>query len=193
MHREQIIGDHITFRTILSAMSHPGKVFRLPEFDREETAVVELLRCLFDNEVGVAVIGDPALESELRRHTGCRLVSCAEADFIVIDTGADCSALTGCKVGTLEYPDGGATIIYLVDGLSQGDGGIVLSGPGVNGSIALRISGLAPGELSRLQERNKEFPLGVDAMFFVRRRNGRIACIPRSATIKDGSALTWDM
>jgi len=184
MHSKKIIHDHITFRTILAAMSHPGKVYRLPEFEKEETAVVELLRCLLDNEVGVAVVGDPALGSDLFRHTGCRLVSCDEADFIIIGSLADSAALTGCKVGSLEYPDGGATILYLVDGLSEGDGGIVLSGPGIEEKISLRISGLAAGELSRLQELNSEFPLGVDAMFFVRRRNGRIACIPRSSQIE---------
>jgi phosphonate C-P lyase system protein PhnH len=183
MHSKKIIRDHMTFRSILAAMSHPGKVYRLPEFDNEETAVVELLRCLLDNEVGVAVVGDPALEADLIRHTECRLVSCEEADFIIIGHLADSTVLTGCKVGSLEYPDGGATILYLVDGLSESDGGIVLSGPGINDRISLRISGLAAGALSRLQALNSQFPLGVDAMFFVRRRNGRIACIPRSSQI----------
>jgi len=184
MHSQKIIRDHLTFRIILAAMSHPGKIYRLPEFENEETAVVELLRCLLDNEVGVAVVGDPALESDLLRDTGCRLVSCEEADFIIIGHLADSASLSGCKVGSLEYPDGGATILYLVDGLSKGDGGIVLSGPGVDDKISLWISGLGSGELSRLQDLNREFPLGVDAMFFVRRRNGRIACIPRSSQMK---------
>ena len=183
MESNSIIRDHITFRAILTAMSHPGKVYRLPEFDNEETAVVELLRCLLDNEVGVAVIGDPALESDLVRHTACKLVPYQEADFIIIDNFADTAALPGCKTGSLEYPDSGATILYLVDGLSEGDGGIFLTGPGIAGKISLRISGLAAGEVSRLRDLNSVFPLGVDAMFFVRRRNGRIACIPRSSQI----------
>jgi alpha-D-ribose 1-methylphosphonate 5-triphosphate synthase subunit PhnH len=184
MHSKKIIRDHLTFRIILAAMSHPGKVYRLPEFANEETAVVELLRCLLDNEVGVAVVGDPTLEADLFRHTECRLVPCEEADFIIIGHLADSAALAGCKVGSLEYPDGGATILYLVDGLCEGDGGIVLSGPGINDKISLRISGLGAGQLSRLHDLNREFPLGVDAMFFVRRRNGRIACIPRSSQMK---------
>ncbi len=183
MDSDRIIRDHLTFRTILAAMSHPGKVFRLAEFEKEETAVIELLRCLLDNEVGVAVIGDPALEADLIRHTACRLVPYREANFIIVGNAKGSVDLTGCKVGSLEYPDSGATIVYLVDGLAEEDGGIVLSGPGIDGKISLRISGLAAGELSRLQELNSEFPLGVDAMFFVRRRSGRIACIPRSSKI----------
>jgi len=183
MESKKIIRDHITFRTILAAMSHPGKVYRLPEFESEETAAVELLSCLLDNEVGVAVIGDPALESELVQYTDCRLVPANQADFIIVDHVADTAVLTGCKLGSLEYPDGGATIIYLVDGLSQSDGGVTLSGPGIDGSIALRINGLAGGELARLSDLNSGFPLGVDAIFFVRRRSGRIACIPRSSKI----------
>jgi alpha-D-ribose 1-methylphosphonate 5-triphosphate synthase subunit PhnH len=180
---DKTIRNHTTFRVILSAMSHPGKVFRLPQFDKEETAAVELLSCLFDNEVGVAVIGDHTLAEELNRHTGCRLVPCKEADFVVIGNLASKVDLADVKRGSLEYPNNGATLVYLVDGLSEAEGGVVLEGPGVREPIPLRISGLAAGELSRLREANSQYPLGIDAIFFVPRRNGRVACIPRSSKI----------
>ena len=183
MEVDQTICDHETFRVILRAMSHPGKVFRLPEFTGEETAVVELLQCLLDNEVGVAVIGEPTLARNLARRTGCRLVPCREADFIIIGNGANSEEVSDFKSGSLEYPDSGATVIYLVDGLSEGEGGIVLTGPGINGAVRLRISGLAAGEIPRLRRINSHFPLGIDAFFFVPRRNGRLVCIPRSSQI----------
>ena len=183
MEVDQTICDHQIFRVILRAMSHPGKVFRLPEFTGEETAVVELLQCLLDNEVGVAVIGEPTLARDLARRTGCRLVPCREADFIIVGNGATSKEVSDCKSGSLEYPDSGATVIYLVDGLTEGEGGIVLTGPGINGKVRLRISGLAAGELPRLRRINSHFPLGIDALFFVPRRNGRLACIPRSSQI----------
>jgi len=185
MEADQTIRDHQTFRVILSAMSHPGRVFRLPEFTSEETAVVELLQCLVDNEVGVAVVGEPTLAQSLARRTGCRLVPSREADFIIVGNGANSAEVTDFKSGSLEYPDSGATVIYLVDGLSEGEGGIVLTGPGINDTIRLRISGLGAEELPRLRRINSHFPLGIDALFFVPRRNGRLACIPRSSQIGD--------
>lgn len=178
-----IVDDHRTFRTVLQAMSHPGKVHQLPEFDSEDTAVIELLHCLIDNETQVAVLGDERLAEDLVRGCGCRLRAVSEADFIVVAPGANTSPLDSCRRGDMLYPDQGATVVFLVDGLAEGDDGILLRGPGINGSIRLRVSGLAEGELARLARLNGEFPLGVDAMLLVRRRRGRLACIPRSTRI----------
>lgn len=175
-----IIRDHLTFRVILQGMSHPGKVYSLPDFSGKEPAPVELLRCLMDNEASFAVIGDKDLERALAGHTGSRPVSPASADFIIVCRGAACD-LAGCKRGSLEYPDSGATILFLVDELSEGNGGIILSGPGVAGTVSLAITGLPLSLFHRLREVNGEFPLGVDAVLLD--QGGRIACIPRSSRI----------
>lgn len=180
MDRATIVHDHHIFRAILRAMSRPGQVQRLPEFAGERTAPVELLRCLVDNASRVAVLGDDRLAEELVDGCQCRLSEVAEADFVIVSPGADTTPLDQCRRGDLLYPDGGATVVYLVDGLAEGKDGIALSGPGIQGSTRLRISGLGDGELARLSRLNREFPLGVDAMFLVRRRSGRLACIPRS-------------
>ena len=178
-----ITRDHRTFRAILRAMSRPGRVQRLPEFAGEETAVIELLRPLVDNATQVAVLGDTRLATELAQACQCHLAEVAVADFVVVAPGADTTPLDHCKRGDLFYPDNGATVVYLVDGLAEDRDGFILSGPGIEGSVSLRISGLGDGELVRLSRLNSEFPLGVDAMFFVRRRSGRLACIPRSTRI----------
>lgn len=180
MDSSRIIRDHLTFRVILQGMSHPGKVYPLPDFPGEEPAAVELLGCLLDNEASFAVIGDTDLARALARHTGSRPVSPESADYIIVCQGTSGDP-AGCKRGSLEYPDTGATILYLVDELSEGDGEIVLSGPGVDGLVSLHIAGLPVGELQRLREANSEFPLGVDAVFLDLR--GRITCIPRSSHI----------
>jgi len=176
----RIIRDHLTFRVILQGTSHPGKVYSLPDFSGKEAAAVELLRCLMDNEASLAVIGDTNLEKALVLHTGSRPVSPEYADFIVVCLGAD-SNPAAYNRGNLEYPDTGATILYMVHELSEGNGEIILSGPGVDGTVSLGISGLSLSELHRLREVNNEFPLGVDAVFLD--QSGRIACIPRSSRI----------
>ncbi len=181
MDQTSTIRDHTIFRIILKGMSHPGKVYRLPVFTGGEHSVADLLGCLMDNEVSFAVIDDRDLETVLARHTNSSQVSSEDADYIIVRNGTTRGKLAGFKRGSLEYPDTGATIVYLVDDLSEGKGGIVLSGPGVKGTVFLRITGIDPGELQLLSEINSEFPLGVDAIFLDRGWN--IACIPRSSRI----------
>jgi alpha-D-ribose 1-methylphosphonate 5-triphosphate synthase subunit PhnH len=179
MTAQQIIDDHRTFRVILRGMSHPGKIYSLP--GAPEAGAIDLLGCLMDNEVSFAVLDDRDLETALALHTGSRPVAPAEADFLVVRHGTTGGRLTSCRRGSLEYPDAGATVVYLVEELCEGDNGIVLSGPGINGTLSLRVKGLHLREFELLQNMNSEFPLGVDALFLDRR--GRIACIPRSSRI----------
>ncbi|MFZ3047489.1 MAG: phosphonate C-P lyase system protein PhnH [Desulfatirhabdiaceae bacterium] len=174
------IRDHMIFRVILQGMSHPGNVLSLPDLHEDEPSVFAVLGCLMDNEVTLSVIGDPALEAALARHTASRTARSQDADYIIVRNGTTRSKLANFKRGSLEYPDTGATVLFLVEELSEATG-VVLSGPGVNGTASLRITGLDPGELQLLREANSEFPLGVDAIFLD--QSGHIACIPRSSQI----------
>jgi len=181
MHANRTIRDHFTFRVILQGMSHPGKVYPLPNLSGAGSAVIEILGCLMDNEVSFAVIGDRDMETVIVRHTDSRPVSFEYADYIIVRNGTTRGKLAGFKRGSLEYPDTGATSLYLVEALSEAKGEIVLTGPGVNGTASLRITGLDPSELQLLRQVNSEFPLGVDAIFLD--QGGHIACIPRSSRI----------
>ena len=181
MHSSQIIQDHTVFRVLLKAMSRPGKVYQLPQHDREQQSVVQLLGCLLDNEVSLAVLDDAALEIALLRQTNSLQALPEEADFIVAAHGTTCGWLTGFKRGTLEYPDAGATVVYLVETLQADEDEIILSGPGVNGTVSLAISGFDMRELDRLKEVNMEYPLGLDVILID--RDNKVACIPRSTKI----------
>ncbi len=181
MDSNRIIREHLTFRVLLQAMSHPGRVYPLPDFPLDSQVAVEFLGSIMDSEVGFAVIGDSELEKAIGHRTGSRRVSPGEADFLVVGNGSGSGELAGVKRGSLEYPDSGATILYLVEELRAGNGDIILSGPGIDGTASLQIKGLPAGEAHRLQMVNSEFPLGVDAVFLD--GNGRIACIPRSSQI----------
>ncbi len=181
MHSSQIIKDHTLFRVLLQAMSRPGKVYELPQHNEEQQPVVHLLGCLLDNEVSLAVMDDADLETALLRHTKSLKALPEEADFIIAARGTTCGWLTGFKCGTLEYPDAGATVVYLVEELQADGTEVILSGPGINGTISLAISGFDMRELDRLREVNIEYPQGLDVIF-IDRGNG-IACIPRSTKI----------
>lgn len=177
-----IIRDHLTFRVLLKAMSRPGRVYPLPDFPAGLPAAAGLLGCLLDNETSLAVIGDNELESFLPGHLGCLSTAPEEADFILVGRGAEggCRDLN-LRCGSMDYPDRGATVVYLVDELAEGGSSLSLAGPGIDGGISLAIGGFDCDALRHLQRLNSNYPLGVDAIFLD--RQGRVACVPRSSRI----------
>lgn len=178
--------EHATFRVVLQAMSHPGTPCQLPgqeSVSGEHAPLIQLLSCLINNEVSFAIVGDEcgSLATDLTRHTGTPRSDIGESDFVIAARGTTAGLLSRVKRGTLEYPDGGATLVYLVDDIAGEGGAAELSGPGVNGTVRPLFIGLSAAELRRLRDINAEYPLGVDAMFLD--TTGKIACIPRSTRI----------
>jgi alpha-D-ribose 1-methylphosphonate 5-triphosphate synthase subunit PhnH len=166
-------------------MSRPGSVCQLPQDfagDRYHQ-LADVLGCLMDNEVSMCVINDygDVIRDAVSLLTGCRQVSVEEADFVIVGSVSSKGQLSGLKRGNLEYPDGGATVVYLVDEISSEGGRFGLAGPGINGTSRPSFAGVADSEFTMLRETNAEFPLGVDALFID--RSGRISCIPRSTRI----------
>lgn len=186
MRTDTIINDHATFRVLLRAMSRPGSVCLLPsqpETSGRHGGLAGMLRCLMDHEVthyaGDDESGD--LSREILRVTGSSRAAMNTADFLVFPAGTSRDALAKARRGTLEYPDSGATVVFLVEELGETGGGTELHGPGIDGTARPLISGLAEAELGLLREANVEFPLGLDALFLD--DGGRIMCIPRSTRI----------
>jgi len=178
--------DHATFRVVLQAMSRPGTPCRLPiqeSVTGKHAQLIQLLSCLMDNEVSFTIVGDDGgpLATDLSHRTGSARVDIDKSDFVIATGGTTSGLSSRIKRGTLEYPDGGATLVYLVDEIAEEGGTAELSGPGVNGTVCPLFIGLSASELRGLREINAEYPLGVDAMFLD--TNGRIACIPRSTRI----------
>jgi alpha-D-ribose 1-methylphosphonate 5-triphosphate synthase subunit PhnH len=186
MYSDTIIQDHAMFRVLLQAMSRPGSVCLAPQASEttgRHDLLIKILRCLMDNEVTCHVFDDPGedLYREIYRATCSSRVDLSTADFLIFSQGTSRGGVTAARRGTLEYPDSGATVVYLVDELGECDGEADLHGPGIDGTLRPLISGLAAGELELLRESNAEFPLGLDALFLD--NNGRIMCIPRSTRI----------
>lgn len=183
MPSHQIIEEHQIFRILLQSMSRPGTVHRLTEATESQPAL-SLLSCIIDNEVSVTAIGDEARElvTQLCRQQGSRPTDVSNADVIIISGGSSGTHLETVRLGDLEYPDTGATVLYLVDFLEEGAGECSLTGPGINGTASLRINGLDRNELQLLRNINSAFPLGIDAIFVD--RQGQCVCIPRSTVIK---------
>lgn len=186
MPADTIIHDHATFRVLLRAMSRPGSVCQLPrhrEASGQDALLAAVLRCLMDNEVTYYVADDApdGLSLEIFRFTGSNRADIGMADFLIFPAGTSRGRLSGARRGTLEYPDKGATVVYLVERLGETGGEAAMHGPGINGTVRPLINGLVKAELGLLRAANAEFPLGLDAMFLD--SDGRIMCIPRSTRI----------
>ncbi len=175
-----------TFRILLQAMSHPGRTYALPAEGRKPGWQL-VLQTLLDPEVSFTVLGNdqPGWEKEIRQLTRCPASGVAQADFLIAPEGDSHGELGKAKRGTLEYPDTGATVIYLVESLKDQGGEepvLILRGPGIQEAIAPVIQGLNRQEFLDLQEINREFPLGIDGIFID--RLNRIMCLPRSTQIE---------
>jgi len=175
-----------TFRILLQAMSHPGRTYALPG-EGCKSGWQMVLQTLLDPEVSFAVLGNdqPRWEREIRQLTRCPASELAQADFILVPEGDSQGEVLKVRRGTLEYPDTGSTVIYLVESLKDPGGGepeLVLRGPGIPDEIAPVIQGLNKHEFEYLQEINREFPLGIDGIFID--RVNRLMCLPRSTKIE---------
>jgi alpha-D-ribose 1-methylphosphonate 5-triphosphate synthase subunit PhnH len=181
---EEFIIMQQNFRTLLSAMSHPGKVYRLD--DAFVDPLMAVIRTLIDQEVSFCVVGeDTGLPQLIQERTLSPLVEIGEADFVIIPEGGSFGGIYKAKRGTPEYPDQGATIIYKVEALGGGANGkasVALTGPGIESEIRPVVKGLISGEFVDIADVNSEFPLGVDCIFVDNAY--RVMCIPRSTRVE---------
>jgi len=176
------------FRVLLNSMSKPGLIqvlddvtLDLPRGLNPATALIGL--ALLDAEVAFWV--DPIwsdLPEYLRLNTNARSAAVAAADFLFLPGSADGLMLLEAKTGSFQYPEQGATLIILVHTLSStpldGSLGIENKGPGVKTSNTFYIKGTNRALLECIQEKNAEFPLGLD-LFFTDQQN-QIISLPRS-------------
>lgn len=183
---EEIIVLQQNFRTLLRAMSHPGKVYLLDDADAGNDPLMAVIRILVDQEVSFCVVGeDTGLLQAIHEATRSPFAEIGEADFVIVPEGGSFGEVHKAKRGTPEYPDLGATIIYKVGTLGgEGNGRphVELTGPGIEAEIRPAIEGIILGEFVDLAEVNAEFPLGVDCIFVDNAY--RIMAIPRSIRIQ---------
>ena len=179
------------YRSLLQAMSRPGRVFRLEAVSASApfAAPLSVAESLLDPEVSLCVIGAAsanALQAALVAATRARAESRESADFVFVCGAQSQGAVREVKRGRLEFPEEGATLVYCVDSRPAGASGrfhIRLTGPGIGepGGIAPEMTGVPVEEFQELAAVNADYPLGVDA-FFVR-PTGEVMALPRSTRI----------
>jgi alpha-D-ribose 1-methylphosphonate 5-triphosphate synthase subunit PhnH len=176
-------------RVLITAMSHPGRVYSIPVKDNPEARNASLLavvRTLFDHEVSFSIIdgnGTKTLAREIQGATDAREAEIPDADYVVVAGAASEGRILSAKRGTNAYPDRGATLLYVL-GKSKSDlylETVMLKGPGIEGTAKPQLKGLNMHELNYIRELNSEYPLGVDCIFL--RGPDQVMCLPRSTRI----------
>ena len=189
---DEALGSQAVFRTALQSMSHPGRCIHLnhdaqvPKSGHPASAA--LMLALLDADCTLWL--SPKLAHSdaavwLHFHTGCRLVDdFTQAQFAWVAAGDASPALDTFAQGTDAFPDQSATCVLDVLALQSGDQdapGWALTGPGINGSIALKAEGLAPDFLAQWAANHARFPRGVDVFLTTHQQ---MASLPRTTNIE---------
>ena len=180
-----------TYGTILQSMCHPGRIYRLSgEWSNGRAdGLMSVLLTLLDNEVTFFVLDNGGaykyMEENIFELTRSAVSDIVSADFIIVPDGRSGGELLKAKRGSLDYPDAGATVIYVIDSLedrTNGRGRILLKGPGIKDGLEISVGGVLKDEFLLIKEVNAEFPLGIDCIFLD--KSDSIMCVPRSTMIE---------
>lgn len=182
------------FRTILAALSEPGRVFDVTAtvptsglgIGPAALAVVLSLTdgdtplWIGDSDVGDRGVGDrcEALAAHLRFHTGAPIVADRGAAQFALLKGGDWR-LDQFNPGTEDFPDHSATLIIEVDALAEG-GPLTLSGPGIPDHRHVTVAGLPADFSAQWHANHAQFPCGVDVILAC---GARLMGLPRTVSL----------
>ena len=183
---EPVLQSQRTFRTVLDAVAHPGRVVVIE--DRIEpppplhAAAAAVALALVDFETPLWVDGtvDADARDWLRFHTGAPIVDRpAAAVFALVADSARLPALEAFARGSDERPEHSATLIVQVDDLRPHEGHR-LTGPGIAGEARLFVEGVPAAFWDALRENHAQSPRGVDVLLAA---GPRLAALPRTTRV----------
>jgi alpha-D-ribose 1-methylphosphonate 5-triphosphate synthase subunit PhnH len=177
----------VAFRTVLTALSEPGRIMSLPlalpTGLPAGPAALGLLLTLADGDtpLWLDAAARPAAPY-LQFHTGAPIVSHpAAAAFALVTDAESCPPLDAFDIGDEDYPDRSATLIIEVSHLAEG-GSLILRGPGIADRRGLTVGGLPRGFGAGWAANHALFPRGIDVLLTC---GDRLAGLPRSVILED--------
>jgi alpha-D-ribose 1-methylphosphonate 5-triphosphate synthase subunit PhnH len=177
------------FRAVLAALSRPGRAVDLcaagaPAFAPLCSATTALLLTLTDESTPVWWPGRDAATTAaaqaLRFHTGAApIADAADAAFAVIGSAGEWPAFDSLANGSDAFPERSTTLVIEARAFGD-DARSTWSGPGIEGSLAVRIAGLPEDFVARWAANRAVFPRGVDIVFTC---GSRAIGLPRSTRV----------
>lgn len=177
------------FRKVLRAMSRPGTLVCLDEIPDPPVplhpATAASLLSLADMDTPIWIASSEAL-MQVRRfltfHTGAPCLERGEkAVFAVLPDGSVLPDLDQLSTGSPERPDKSATLIIQVQSIDPSGNTIRLSGPGIQETVSLQITGLNPSFFHWFAANHDRYPLGLDCLLTSGRQ---LLGLPRSVCLQ---------
>lgn len=182
------------YRKMVDSSSRPGLISDL----RKEAALLEeedkkgfraslllLALTLFDQEVSFKVFSNQAdtVSKAINQLTYAKPTETKNADYLLIlqdaENGSLEEAIINAKPGTLKNPHSSATVIVEVDSVTSGEA-LLLKGPGIHTTELVHLD-INENWVESRQEKNKEYPLGIDLIFID--QNHQLLSLPRTTQI----------
>lgn len=185
---DPVLDSQRTFRQVLDAMAHPGRVIPLdakiqvPRPLQAATAAVCLT--LLDYETSLWMDLDEKSDAAgwLRFYCGCPLVhSPSAARFGLISREYGNPPLGQFNSGQDEFPEQSATLIIQVSGFTSGSGRFLRS-PGVERFERLEVQGLPDDFWVAWHLNQRLYPLGVDVLFTA---ISTLVALPRTTEVQE--------
>lgn len=183
---DPVLDSQGVFRTLLTALSEPGRSHRLtqavlaPAALHAASACVLLTLADFETPVWLAPELGAEAEAWVRFHCGAPIASePAAAAIAVLDGSRSGPGLDAFDGGDERYPDKSATLIVQTTALTGGTD-VTLVGPGIRDATSLSPRGLRPGFWSEVAANHARYPLGVDLLLVA---GDALAGLPRSTTV----------
>jgi alpha-D-ribose 1-methylphosphonate 5-triphosphate synthase subunit PhnH len=176
------------FRTILEAMSHPGRIvdvavgLQAPSPLHPAAAAACLTLLDFDTPLWFDdAAARPDAVEWLRFHCGVPVVAGPQAArFALIADPERMPSPDAFDAGTAEHPERSATLIVQVQTLLGGTGRR-LAGPGIAGEARLEVAGVPDAFWTWVAANHGLFPRGIDIVLSAGRV---IAALPRTTEVE---------
>ncbi|KKB40710.1 phosphonate C-P lyase system protein PhnH [Bacillus thermotolerans] len=182
------------YRKVIDSMSRPGTVSDISDEASKvavqtdsfpSTAILALM--FLDTEVTFKVFSrrEEEVTKWINGWTYAKAVEADEADFLFVLADADevkmKTAIDAAKAGTLMNPHESAVLIMETDELNAGTE-LVLTGPGIQEKQLISVPN-ASAWMNKREEKNSEYPLGVDFIFTD--AEGYVLCLPRTTQVRE--------
>ena len=173
------------FKQLMQAMANPGKVFSIGQnsakIHQPAGSLLAIAMTLVDSRCRFSVAGDDELAQAMHEVTLGVPTGVEEADYIFVPQAQDMDSarpaiLERAKKGTLAEPHKSAAIFIQLDSLEGGPEAL-LQGPGVDGSIAIRLPQAGQRWIEERQQMELEFPQGLELYFVT--PDGELMGVPR--------------
>ena len=176
----EVFDSQGVFRLVLEAMSNPTRTVSLGHYAKKlfgaYPAMLAIAMTLLDPETLFCTCETGAFADDIAMLTLAKKSTLPEADFIFVCTPESLPAvIEDAKCGTLAHPHKSTMVILQNDGDADCD--VVLQGPGIDGSAAVRVTSLVKTALQLRDNQCYEYPQGIDYLFVT--GDGALFALPR--------------